>query len=439
VSLKALAHLREEEPMRSSSPEVVKVVLRALGVLVMVGTGAPREAKADAVTDWNVIALNATAVPPNSILQSRVLAIVHGAIHDTVRAVDRKGDAYAFDVAAPPGTSVDAAVATTAHAVLVRLAPMQRPMLDAALTATLARIADGRGKADGISIGTQVAEKLLALRQADGADAKAIFTPKPGPGLYQPTPPHNLPAILPHWGNVTPFVLRTRSGLEFQGPPAITSGAFARDFEEVKNVGARNSTTRTADQTAAAIFWTVQTAVPWHAAARAASATKRLSIAENARLFALLSMATADSQVIAFEEKYKRPFWRPITAIRAAVDLDIPGLKGDPGWEPLTVTPPQPDYPSAHCIFSGAAEAVLRAFFGSDEVNVSVTAPGPFGVTRTYRKFSEMTQEVENARVWSGIHFRTADRHGVVVGRKIGEIVMREFPNSPHKATQIGR
>jgi hypothetical protein len=417
---------------------LVKVALGALGLLVIVSAGAPR-ATADVVTDWNIIALNATAVPPNSILQSRVLAIVHGAIYDTVRAVDQKGDAYAVDVTVPPGASVDAAVATTAHAVLVRLAPMQRPMLDAALTATLAKIADGHGKADGISIGTQVAEKLLALRQADGADAKLAFTPKPGPGLYQLTPPHHLPAILPHWGNVTPFVLWSRSGLEFQGPPAITSKEFARDFEEVKSVGARNSTTRTADQTAAAIFWTVQTAVPWHAAARAASAATRLSITANARLFALLAMATADSQIIAFDEKYKRPFWRPITAIRAADDLNIPGLNGDADWLPLTVTPPQPDYPSAHCIFSGAAEAVLRAFFGTDEVNVSVTALGPFGVTRTYRKFSEMTQEVENARVWSGFHFRTADRDGVAVGRKIGEIVMREFPNPPRRTTQTGK
>jgi hypothetical protein len=423
--------------MRSSAPKVGKVALSALGLLVMVS--APREATADVVTDWNIIALNATAVPPNSILQSRVLAIVHGAIHDAVRAMDQKGAAYAVDAAAAPGASVDAAVATTAHAVLIRLAPMQRPMLDAALKTTLAKIADGQGKTDGTSIGTQIAEKLLALRQADGADAKVAFTPKPGPGLYQLTPPYNLPAILPHWGNVAPFILRGRSGLEFKGPPAITSKEFARDFEEVKNVGARDSTMRTADQTAAAIFWTVQTAVPWHAAARAASAAKRLSIAENARLFALLAMATADSQIIAFDEKYKRPFWRPITAIRAAVDLNIPGLEGDPRWEPLTVTPPQPDYPSAHCIFSGAAEAVLRAFFGTDEVDVSVTALGPFGVIRTYRKFSEMTQEVENARVWSGIHFRTADRDGVAVGRKIGEIVMREFPNSPHRTTKIGK
>ena len=223
-----------------------------------------------------------------------------------------------------------------------------------------------------------------------------------------------------------------------KGAPAFTTAQFARDFEEVRSVGARNSTTRTADQTAAAIFWTVQTAVPWHAAARAASAAKGLSLSENARLFALLSMASADSQIIAFAEKYNRPHWRPITAIRAATDLNMAALKGDIGWEPLLATPPHPEYPSAHAMFSGAAEAVLRGFFGHDEVDVSVTAPGPFGVTRTYRKFSELTAEVDNARVWGGIHFRSADVDGSEIGRKIGEIVLREFASSPRKTTQLG-
>jgi hypothetical protein len=314
--------------------------------------------------------------------------------------------------------------------VLAQLAPAQRPMLDAALSAALAKIADAKSKADGVRIGSQIAERIVALRSTDRSDAIVTFTPKPGAGLYQLTPPLSMAAILPQWGGVTPFVLRSRSGLEFKGPPAITSAEFARDFDEVKSVGARNSTARTADQTAAAIFWTVQTGVPWFAAARAASAAKGLSVSENARLFAILSMATADSQIVGFDEKYKRPHWRPITAIRAAVDLGIPTLKGDPSWEPLLVTPPQPDYPSAHSIFSGAAEAVLRTFFGSDEVKVSVTFPAPFGVIRTYAKFSEMADEVENARVWGGIHFRSADRDGTDIGRKIGTIVTRDFPRS---------
>jgi len=393
---------------------------------------------ADVVTDWNVISLNATASPPNAILQSRALAIVHAAIYDATRSVERETAPYAADIEARVGTSVEAAIVAAAHGVLVRLAPAEQVMLDAALNASLSKIADGQAKADGVALGEQIAEKLILLRANDGAAAKVAFSPKPGAGLYQLTAPQMLPAILPQWGAVAPFMLRGKVGLDFKGAPEMTTSEFAREFEEIKSIGARNSATRTADQTAAAIFWTVQTAVPWHAAARAASAAKGLSLPENARLFAILAMATADSQIIAFEEKYKRPHWRPITAIRAAAEIDIHGLKGDPGWEPLLVTPPHPEYPSAHAMFSGAAEAVLRGFFASDAVEVSVIAPGPFGVTRTYHAFSELTREVEDARVWGGIHFRSADVDGTAIGRRIGDIVLREFPGSPRKTTQLG-
>jgi len=423
----------EDHPMAHAN--VIRVL--AVAAVATVSMFPIARVQADAVIDWNVVALSATAVPPNSILQSRVLAIVHAAIYDAVCVVDKKCRTYAVGVDAPEGASAEAAVVAAAHATLVRLAPSERPMLDRALNVSLAKIADGKGKADGVALGEQIAEKAVALRSTDGADAKVIFNPQPGIGLYQLTPPQLAPAILSQWGAVKPFLLRSRTGLDWKGPPDVTSAEFAREFEEVKSIGARNSASRTADQTAAAIFWTVQTAVPWHAAASAASANNRLSLAENARLFALLSMASADSQIVAFEEKYKHPHWRPITAVRAAADLKNPALKAESGWEPLLVTPPHPQYPSAHAVFSGAAEAVLRRFFGSDAVDVSITAPNLFGVTRTYHAFSELTQEVENARVWGGIHFRSADVDGTEIGRKIGEIALREFPNSPGKTTQL--
>src|SRR5215470_5699808 len=207
--------------------------------------------RADAVTDWNVIALSATAVPPNSVVQSRTLAIVHAAIYDAVRAVERSGSAYAVNIEAPEGASVDAAVAAAAHGVLVRLAPMQRPVLDGALNAALAKIADDKRRSDGLGVGAKIAEQILALRSGDGSDASIVFTPKPGPGLYQLTPQSG-PAVLPQWGRLKPFVLRGVDGFEFKGPPAVTSAEFARDFDEIKMLGARDSTARTADQTAAA-------------------------------------------------------------------------------------------------------------------------------------------------------------------------------------------
>jgi hypothetical protein len=415
---------------RMAQRKQIRIRAVVIAVLAVAGVSPWTWVHADVVTDWNVIALNATAVPANSILQSRVLAIVHGAIYDAVRAIDRKGAAYAVELNAPAGTSVDAAVASAAHGVLVRLAPGQKATLDSALAAALAKVPDGRAKSDAVELGAQVAERSVALRGTDQSNATGSFTPKPGLRLYQPTPPHSMPAILSQWGSVTPFIVSNTGTLDWKGPPAVTSAEFVREFDEVKTLGSRNSSTRSADQTAVALFWTVQTAVPWHAAARAAAEANGLSVADNAKLFAMLSMATADSQIVGFAEKYKNPHWRPITAIRAAAGLGNPALKADAEWEPLLGTPPHPEYPSAHAIFSGAAEGVLTRFFGSDTVQASVTFPPVFGVTRTYARFSQITEEVENARVWGGIHFRSANRDGIAMGRRIAEIVVRDFPRS---------
>jgi hypothetical protein len=287
-------------------------------------------AQADVVTDWNVIALNATAVPPNSILQSRTLAIVHGAIYDAARAVDRKSGAYAVDAEAPAGFSVEAAVAAAAHAGLVRLAPAERAMLDAALNSSLSKIPDGQGKTDGITLGRQIAEKIVALRRTDGADAKIAFTPEPGAGLYQLTPPQLLPAILPQWGAVAPFVLRNRVGLDFKGAPAITTAQFAREFEEVKSVGARNSTTRTADQTAAAFSDRADSSSLACGRSRRIC-SQGLSLSDNARLFALLSMASADRRS-SRSGKNTKPALAADHRHPSRLDLNSPALNGNAGW-----------------------------------------------------------------------------------------------------------
>ena len=403
---------------------------KLVALAILVALPAVSSARADVVTDWNLAAINASAIPPNSILQSRILAIAHQAMYDAVRTIGGNRPAYAVELKAPSGASVEAAAAAAAHRALVKLIPSQRSALDAALNATLSRVSDARAKTDGIEIGAQVADALIAVRNGDRSDAAVAFNPKPGAGRYRPTYPHNLPAILPQWGGVTPFVLKGLAGLETKGPPAPGSAEYLRDFDEVKSVGARNSKTRTPDQTAAAIFWTVQTAVPWHAAARTAAATRGNSVTEKARLFAMLSMATADSQIACFAEKYKHVHWRPIAAIREAATINVRNLTPDPNWEPLLGTPPHPEYPSAHACFSGAAEAVLQSFFGSDAVQVDVTFPPVFGVTRTYAKFSQISEEVNDARVWGGIHFRSADTDGYTLGRKVGEIVARDFPTS---------
>lgn len=379
----------------------------------------PQLARADVVTDWNETAVQATLAPPNAVIQSRVLAAVHVAIHEALQGAG-----------ALQSAERDAAAAAAAHGVLSRLTAGQGELLDAALKRALGTVPGGRGKTDAITLGSQTAERIVAQRRADGADAKVTFTPSAGPGRWQPTPPGGTPAILAQFGAVKPFVLDPAARFPLAGPPAPGTPAFSRDLDEVRAVGARHSGTRTADQTAAAIFWTVQTLVPWNAAARAAAAAHGNTREENARLFAALNVACFDAHIATFEAKYRFQNWRPVTAIRARAAT--PGSP-DATWEPLLVTPPHPDYPSSHATCSGAAEAVLRGFFGSDSVAVTVIYPPIFGVSRTFASFSEMGKEVDNARVWGGIHFRTADTDGHDLGRRVGELVLARFA-APVKA-----
>jgi PAP2 superfamily len=408
------------------------------GALVIAALMSPMiaTAQADAVSDWNALAIEVTAIPPNSILQSRVLAVLHAAIYDAARGGTPETPFYAVDLRQIGPISIDAAIAAAAREVLTRLAASRSASIDAAYQTALAKLADDAAKTNGLVLGKEVAERLLSIRAADGFDAKIEVALKEGAALYQLTPPHSLQPILGGWGRVKPFLVPA-DAISIAAQPPLTSPQFAADFNEVKELGARNSKSRTADQTAAAVFWTVQTAVPWFAAARAASAARPAPTIDNARLFAMLAVATADSQIACFKHKYEIMHWRPITAIRAAATSKIGDLVGDAAWEPLLGTPPHPEYPSAHACFSGAAEAVLRGALGTDSVQVSVTYPPAFGVTRTYTRFSAIANEVNDARVWGGIHFRSADVAGYELGKRVGEAVLMHFPG--HAAPAAGR
>lgn len=381
-------------------------------------------AAADAVTDWNQIALKATEAagmgPP---VQARVMGIVHASVYDAVNALDRRHASYAVSVTAGAGASIESAAAAAAHGALVRLFPLQQAFFDASLTASLARIPDGPAKSDGMQMGRRVADELLALRKSDGADGKASYSFNRGPGLYQATPPMNALPVLPHWRTVRPFFLTSARQFPFAGPPGPASDAFAKDFTEVKTLGSKASAQRTNEQTAIAIHWAGSEIPPMNAVAREASAAARLSVADNARLFAYLNMAMADALIAVFEAKYAFDSWRPVTAIRNAASADNRAIEGDEAWEPMMVTPPHPEYPSAHCVAVGAAEAVLRQAFG-DKVNAGYVYP-PLGVPRRWHSFSQISKEVEDARVWAGIHFRTAVEHATEVGRKIGEYAVK--------------
>jgi len=383
--------------------------------------------QADVVTDWNGTGLRATnyLAGQNSFSQSRIMAYAHAAVFDTVNGIDRRYTPYAVDLKAPPGASVDAAVAAAAHMVLVKFAPGQKGMLDGALATTLAGVPEGAAKTDGIAFGKEVAERFLASRADDGHDkAVDVSTPAPAAGIWQQTPGFG-PPILTNWTKVKPMALKTLTQFDGGGPYKLNDRKWAQDYNEIKSVGARNSTTRTADQTAAAVYWTVQTVTPWNVAAQAASKAKKLSTMENARLFALLNIAAHDTQVVGNEQKFRYNFWRPYTAIRFAGGPGNPALASDPNWEPLCNTPGFPEYPSGHAITSGAAERVLRGFFNDDRVNVSNTHIPGIGVTRSWTSFSQMLEDVTNARVWAGIHFRTSVQYSAETGARIADYVMK--------------
>jgi len=395
-----------------------------LGVMLAIAGLATH---ADVVTDWNQTALRATevaAMPPP--LQTRAMAIVHAAVYDAVNAIDQRHSAYAVNVTAPAGASMESAAATAAHDALTALFPSQQITLDAALKTSLAQVPDGQAKSDGMRIGSVAAENILALRKTDGVAGKAAYSFASGAGVYQATPPMNASPVLPHWRSVKPFMLQSANQFPFAGPAAPASAAFAKDFNEIKAIGGRASTRRTSEQTATAIHWSGSEIPPLNAVARAVSTEHKLGVADNARLFAYLNMAMADALIAVFESKYTFNAWRPVTAIRSA-DLALnKGIQADATWEPLIVTPPHPEYGCAHCIATSAGVAVIRKFSGSDKIAASYVYP-TLGVLRTWTSLAQIEKEVGDARVWGGVHFRTAVEHGAQVGRQIAEYGLNAY------------
>ena len=406
----------------------------ALGVIALViHIGLSSPVQADVVTDWNQIAnttLAAGAVrfPP----QTRTLAIMHAAIFDSVNAINRQYSPYAIDLSAP-GASPEAAAAAAAHLVMVTLVPTQQANLNAAYAASLAQIPDGTAKSDGIALGETVALALLVQRSSDDLTFIAPYTPGIGPGAWQPTAPAFGPAVWVRWGNMSPFTLRSGSQFLPEGPPALSSAEYTADFNEVKSLGALNSATRTPDQTQMALFWLENSNFTWNRIARLAAAANNNTLVQNARLFALLNMAGADSIISGFETKYTYNFWRPITAIRAGDNDGNDDTLGDPNWTPLAplplfATPPHPDYISNHAIYSAAAAQVLASFFGGDDFNYTVTtSTSPNGAFRGYSSFKQAAEECGASRIYVGYHFPTAVKHGLNMGKQVGNFAFHHF------------
>jgi len=392
-------------------------------------------AGADPVLDWNVIALKTTAAAAfNPPLESRNLAILHAAVFDAVNSITRQFRPYAVQV---PGTaaSPEAAAIAAAHFALVQLYPAQKATLDDAYATSLAAVADGPAKMMGIALGEVVATAILNQRSTDGAAAAvaAQYTPGSEPGDWTPTPPAFAPALDPGWGHVRPFVLE--SGAQFRPgpPPGLNSGRYARDFNEIAQIGSSASATRTAEQTDLARFWVATGPQNWNPAARQVAAARGLSLAENARLFALLSLAGADAFIAAWDAKFTYNQWRPITAIRAADTDGNAATDPDLGWTPLLPTPRFPDYIAGHTTYAGAVQKVLEYTFGRDPgVVMTLTSASAPGVVETYSTFEQIADGVVEARVLGGIHWRTSSERGRLVGEDVGRYAVHHYLGRNH-------
>ena len=404
----------------------------------------PSLARADAVTQWNTNASSALfgsgAQPPQVSVPH--MAMVHGAVYDAVNAIDGGHEGYLLTSRlASPFDSKEAAAATAAYRVFADIVPGAAGHRSTRSTRRRwRRFPDGVVEDAGIAVGEAAAAAMIAARTDDGRFGPYRFPSGPSPGAWRPV----LPAFVndPNaWlKDVKPFLIEARTQFRSEGPERPRRAAqYARDFDEVKSIGSATSTTRTADQTYAARYWAENPPDTWSRIFRTLSAQEGLSLADNARLYAMLYMTAADSLISVWDDKAHWSFWRPITAIREADTDGNPRTEKDPGWLPLIATPPYPEHPSGHAGLSGSFVATLQDFFGTDKIGWTDTNNG--GLTRSYTRFSDAIDEIVDARVWSGIHFRTADEQGAKIGqegRQVARAALLQGRPSPRRRRETG-
>jgi hypothetical protein len=378
--------------------------------------GLALSARADVITDWNVKAgellADAKLGTPPAV---RVMAIVQTAVHEAASLAR--------------GASLDAAVAAANRVTLARMIPAQQAAIDAAYQAALAPIADGPAKSHGIAAGEKAAAGVLAQRADDGAAAAEAYRPHTSAGAYVPTA---APAV-PHWVQRKPWLMTGAAQFRPGPPPALTSDVWARDYNEVKALGGKASTRRSAEQTEIARFWEYSLPPIYHGIVRSVAVQPGRDPLRNARLFAAAAQAMDDAMIGIFDAKYHYHFWRPTTAIRNG---DIDGhdaTERDAGWAPFIDVPMHPEYPSAHSVLAAAVGAVIRAEVGDGPMPALTTSsPSAKGASRRWASVDEMTREVANARVYEGVHFRTSTEVGAAMGARIGELAADKLLRPAH-------
>jgi hypothetical protein len=399
---------------------------RFLRLALCVGLLAATASRADAVADWNAQACQ-LVVAAGLITQpaSRVMAITHTAAYEAADAiVRRRPSGNIGGPASAPGASVEAAIAAAHRTALSELLPTQQPAIALAYHDALARIADGPAKDEGVAAGERAARQVLARRADDGASAPESYRPWTSPGRWVST---TLPAST-QWPQRKPWLMTGPAQFRPGPPPSLDSERWARDYNEIKALGARQSNSRTPEQTEIARFWTATMPAIYHGLVRSVAAQPGRDLLRNARLFAAVTQAIDDGMIAVFDAKYHHGFWRPVTAIRNGDTDGNDNTERDPAWLPFIDTPMHPEYPCAHCIQAGAVGAVLRAEIGGGPTPVLRTSSASAGgAVRQWPSVDAFVQEVGNARVYDGVHFRFSTEVGIDMGRRIGALAAQRL------------
>jgi hypothetical protein len=392
-------------------------------MLVLSGTctvGIP--SLADVITDWDSIG-SAAASP--AALGERELAIVDLAMFDAINSVTRKYAAFLARDDDTDHASAQSAAASAAATALAKLHPQRAAEFQASLDRYLKSLTvDPAGLAKGRQLGERVAQRVIEFRAHDGATDPDPYRPNTQPGVYVPT----ATMVCPTWPMLKPFVLERPDQFRPAPPVALASKEWAADYSEVKTLGARDSTQRTTEQTETAKFWLMTGPQAYHPIARQIIEARHLPLIESARFMAMYAVALTDAYIAVFDAKYRYNFWRPITAIRNG-DMDgNPATERDPTWQPLDSTPMHPEYPCAHCIESGAAVAVIESTGGLGALReITLTSSTAPNITHHWVDLESFTNEVANARIWAGFHYRSSARVGTAMGREVGRYVAAHF------------
>lgn len=395
-------------------------------------------ARADVILDWNALALDCIRSDTTSpTLSSRNLAILHSAIYDAVNSVTRTHQPYRFQLTAPTNASPEAAAVAAAYQVILNLYPSFTAWADDLYDSWESSIAPSAAITNGFNIGWQIGALALDSRNNDGSSTDIPYIPSSAPGQWQRTPPFFRPPLTPQWGLVDPFCLPDIGPFIPGPPPALDSPEYAAAFNEVKAIGGKASAVRTAEQSQIAVFWSdfSYTAMPpghWHEIAATIAQGRTNTLEQNARLFALISLAQADAAIVCWETKYRYNLWRPITAIRRADEDGNATTDQDGAWDHYLASPPFPAYTSGHSTFSKASAQVLTHFYGTDAITFTATSDSLPGVLRSFTSLSACANEIGLSRIYGGIHYEFDNREGKASGARIGDYVSAHFllPNA---------